>query len=183
MTSISFFRMFGYSGITSLHGLEKWFTEANHPVSLDFHETFTYCSDLTDISALAGWDVNYLVNNGGTSIPGWHYFAYSGVTSLHGLEDWDVSRLTSLNGLFRNMQSLEDISAIEGWNVSNVTDMGTIFEGDASIDSLSPIINWDVRNVTSFSSAFRNVPNNSNFSFTLLPGSIETNSGTYVPNS
>ena len=105
-------------------------------------QMFDQMLSLTDISALADWDVSNVTDMS------FLFYSNSSLSDISALADWDVSNVTDMFSTFRDMESLSDISILANWSVSNVTDMGIMFAGDALISNISALADWDVSNVT-----------------------------------
>ena len=111
---------------------------------------FYDCSNLTDISALADWDVSNVTDMldmfNGCSI----------LTDLTPLKSWDVSNVKEMRAMFLNCSSLTDLTGLANWNVSNVTSMMYMFSYCSSLTDLTALANWNVSNVTEMSLMFDN---------------------------
>ena len=136
---------------------------------------FYYCSNLTDISGLANWDVSNvtLMSNmfegcSGltdlTPLEHWNmssvmnmssmFYMCSSLTNLTGLEGWTVSKVTNMTSMFYDCSSLTNISALSGWNVSNVTLMKSMFYRCSKLTDLTGLSSWKASKVTSMNSMF-----------------------------
>ena len=109
---------------------------------------FKYCSKLTDISALASWNV-FNVTDMNSIFDG-----CSSLTDLSPLASWNVSKVSKMYSMFRGCSSLTDITALESWDVSKVTDMNNMFSSCSSLTDLTGLARWNVFNVTSMYSMF-----------------------------
>ena len=109
---------------------------------------FYNCSNLTDISSLASWNVSNV-----TSMS-YMFNDCRNLTNLSPLEDWNVSNVTDMNCMFLGCSSLTDLSPLASWNVSNVTSMLYMFQNCSNLTDLSGLADWNVSKVTSMSSMF-----------------------------
>ena len=112
-------------------------------------ELFYYCSDLTDLSGIADWDVSHVTDMG------YMFYDCSSLTNLTPLANWKVSNVTSMWTMFSSCSSLTDMTGIADWNVSNVESMGNMFSSCSSLTDLTGLENWDVSNVTDVDSMFQ----------------------------
>ena len=103
---------------------------------------FYDCSNLTDISALADWNVSNVTNMSSM------FYRCSKLTNLTPLEHWNVSNVTNMGSMFNGCSNLIDISPLADWTVSNVTDMASMFFGCSSLTALTALANWNVSKVT-----------------------------------
>ena len=102
---------------------------------------FSSCSSLTDMIALAGWNVSKVTNMSSM------FYGCSKLTNLTGLAGWNVSNVTSMNGMFSSCSSLTDLTPLAHWNVSNVTTMNSMFYRCSSLTDITSLKNWNVSNV------------------------------------
>ena len=109
---------------------------------------FSWCKTLTDVTALANWDVSNVTDMGGM-------FFLSKITDISVLANWDVSNVTDMERMFYLCKSLSDISGLSNWNVSNVTNMDSLFDTCSALSSVSALANWDVSSVNDMNSMFR----------------------------
>ena len=118
---------------------------------------FNSCSKLTDLTALASWNVSNVTNMS-------RMFSYcSSLIDLTALASWNVSNVTDMNSMFQSCSNLTNISTLAGWNVSNVTDMSSMFSG-CSITDLTALASWNVSNVANMRSMFQSCSNLTNIS-------------------
>ena len=110
---------------------------------------FSICSSLTDLTALAEWDVSNVKNMYNMF---WHC---SSLTDLTALENWSVSNVTDMAYMFSSCSSLTDLTPLANWKVSNVMDMSSMFEYCSSLTDLTALQNWNVSSVTSMDSMFQ----------------------------
>ena len=184
LNSLSYYRTFAYSGITSLHGLENWdfsqhTNKSGATIMPNVHEMFEHASNLSDISAAANWDMSKQNDR-------FQMFSWTALTNLHGVEnwgptdgyllsldefwniatltdisalaDWDVSSKTSFEGAFQNMPGLTNLDGLENWDVSHVENMGAAFRGLTNLADISAIADWNTSSVTNMGSMFYNNP-------------------------
>jgi hypothetical protein len=115
-----------------------------------FNRVFSGCSNLTDISALANWNVENL-----QSI--YWFLADSGITSLEALAKWNTKSLISLDHAFAGFNGTS-LNGLEDWDVSNVTNMAHVFNKQGSnLSDISALANWDVSKVQTLEYAFYGV--------------------------
>ena len=111
---------------------------------------FYNCSNLTDITGLASWNVSNVTDM-------WSMFrGCSNLAGLSPLALWDVSNVTNMSGMFQKCSSLTDLTPLKSWNVSNVTSISEMFRGCSSLTDLTPLAHWNVSNVTSMYYMFEN---------------------------
>lgn len=109
---------------------------------------FDSCTSLVDVSALADWDVSSAEDLS-------HLFAFCpSLADVSSLADWDVSNVTTLQSAFHFARALDDISALAHWDTSKVTNLGDVFCFCSSLVDLSPLAGWDVSRVSTFQNAF-----------------------------
>ena len=106
---------------------------------------FSWCKTLTDVTALANWDVSNVTDMGGM-------FFLSKITDISVLANWDVSNVTDMAAMFRETR-ITDITALANWDVSNVTKMYLMFK-ETKITDITALANWDVSNVTDMGGMF-----------------------------
>ena len=124
-------------------------------------EAFYGC-DLTDISALAEWDLSYINPWGMTGKLVSVFAGNAHLEDISPLAKWDVSKAKDLSSLFASCYSLADLTPLRNWDVSNVTKMDYTFAmgSDYSAYNVNPIRKldglekWDVSKVTSFWGTF-----------------------------
>lgn len=107
---------------------------------------FAGCRSLSDISAIADWDVSNV-----TYI--YEFLSYSNISSLKALEKWNVSKCTSLENAFMNFIGSK-LDGLEHWDVSNVTNMKMVFDHNENLTDASAIANWDVSKVQRIDNGF-----------------------------
>lgn len=110
---------------------------ASHNLYSSSNRLFYGHGKLTDISALAEWDVS-----GAEYLPSF-FSECTSLKDLAPLSDWDVSNVKSFSYMFRSCESLEDVSPIGGWNVSSVEDAGYLFWRCASLKDFGALGGWD----------------------------------------
>ena len=136
---------------------------------------FSWCSNLTDISPLAFWNVSNVTNMSSmfagcssltdlTALKDWNvskvmymssmFNGCSSLTDLTALKDWDVSEVTDMNSMFQSCSNLTNISTLSDWNVSKVTNMISMFEGCSSLTDLTALKSWNVSKVTNIRRMF-----------------------------
>lgn len=110
---------------------------------------FYYCSSLTNLTALANWDVSKVTDMSCM------FYGCSNLYDLTALKDWGVSNVTNMSGMFNACSNLTDLTPLAGWNVSKVTNMSY----SSSRTDLRGLKNWNVYEVTDmngmFASCFR----------------------------
>lgn len=114
----------------------------------DSQTLFFDCSNLTDLTGLAGWSV-YKVTGMGSM-----FSKCSSLTDLTGLEDWNVSNVTDMSAMFYDCSGLTDLTALTHWTASNVMDMSGMFSDCSGLTDLTGLSGWDVSNVTDMSGMF-----------------------------
>lgn len=114
----------------------------------DMSYMFSRCSSLTDLTAIANWNVSHVTNMFSM------FGDCSDITDLSALKNWDVSHFLRMSDMFSNCSSLTDLTGISGWNVSEVGNMNRMFQRCSSLTDLSAIKNWNVSNVTEMDSMF-----------------------------
>ncbi len=121
--------------------------ESTGTIVLNASSTYLFydCSNLTDISGLANWNVSNVKD---MSLM---FYNCSSLTDLTPLKSWTVSNVTDMSSMFRKCSSLTALTALANWNVSNVTNMSGMFSGCSSLTDLTPLKSWNVSNVTNMS--------------------------------
>ena len=109
---------------------------------------FAGTSSLTNIDALANWDISKV-----TDMSGMFYVA-SSLTNIDALANWDISKVTSTSGMFSSASKLTDISGAANWDTSSVTNMNAMFAATSSLTNIDALASWDTSSVTSMSSMF-----------------------------
>ena len=97
---------------------------------------FSNCTGLSDLSALAKWNVGKVTDMGSM------FSGCTGLSDLSALEDWDVSSVTNMSSLFYGCKGLSDLSALAKWDVGKVTDMSALFSNCTKLASLKGLENW-----------------------------------------
>lgn len=108
------------------------------------NEMFKSCTALTDIDALADWDVSHVYNINEM---------FSGCKSLQnieGLSEWNTSCVTDMNGLLAECPELVDITGLSKWDTGKVKDMSMMFYACENLRDASDINDWNISNVTDF---------------------------------
>lgn len=164
---------YGCSNLTSISG-----DGASNFVGFgvtDMSYMFSGCSSLSDLSALAGWDVSSVSSmshlfyecsslSSLSSISGWDtgyvvlmdymFSGCSSLSSLDDLDDWDVSDCVDMSGMFYGCTSLSSLDGLENWDVSNVEDMAYLFYNCSELSDISALENWDVSSARNMSWLF-----------------------------
>lgn len=135
----------GFAGcnLETLHGLEN-FDGANLE---DIYGAFQNNANLTDISALGGWNTSKVKNIGALLM------GCSKLISLHGLENLDVSSVEDMNTMLKGCSRLSSLVALANWNAKPKSLYQ--FCVNTSINSLDGLENLDVSICTNFESAFQ----------------------------
>lgn len=111
--------MFARTAITNL----KFLSEMKIPENADISEMFDGCSNLTDISEIANW--NILNSNGNLQ---WMFYDCSSLNNIEALRNWNVSNIKYMNSMFTGCTNLKDASPINDWDISNVTTFEWMFK-------------------------------------------------------
>ena len=124
--------------------------ESTGTIALNENSLYLFygCSSLTDLTALANWDVSNITNM---------YYMFYGCSSLRdlrGLEDWNVSSVESMGSMFFGCSRLTDLDAIRDWDVSEVTNMSSMFYRCSSLTDLTALKDWRVSHVENMNSMF-----------------------------
>ena len=109
---------------------------------------FSRCASLTDLTALERWDVSNVTTMG------YMFFECSNLTNLTGLEDWRVYNVKDMSSMFYDCSGLTDLTALANWDVSNVTSMSFMFQSCYNLTDLTALANWNVSHVTDMDSMF-----------------------------
>lgn len=138
--------------LKSLKGLENWDFSgfSDDDIWSQFWAMFECDEELSDISALANWDVSNV------NMFGEMFVQCYKLTDLSPLENWDMSHATYIHDMFQECTSLEDLEPLTDWDVSNVTDMSSMFYECLNLTNVEPLSNWDVRNVVNLKYTFEN---------------------------
>ena len=156
--------------LTSLHGLE------NLDVSNvdDMSYMCDMCVSLSDISAVATWDmdkvetlscafIGTLITNvnalSSQTMPSLEDISSilencNNLVDLSGLSNW-ISKLKTISGAFSGCGSLVDISGLSGLDVSEVEDFSECFSYDTQIISLHGLETWDFSSGENFYRMFK----------------------------
>ena len=121
---------------------------------------FAYCSNLTNVSALANWNTSNV-----TTMQGMFYgkifqnmlklsiittmyemFCYCSSLSIF-FSNSLLSIITTMYEMFRNCSNLSNITALANWNTSNVTTMYCMFRNCSNLTTLD-ISGWDTSKVS-----------------------------------
>ena len=113
-----------------------------------FYGVFGGCSSLSDISAVAGWDVSNVDVI-------YHFGYYSDISSLEALTNWKTTRLTNLHAFLQHVESLTSLHGLENIDVSNVDDMSYMCDMCISLSDISAVVTWDMDKVETLSCAFK----------------------------
>ena len=148
----------GTTGTSIYYNRTPWYDQASKIKKVESTGTivlnansvglFFGCSSLTDLTALASWNVSNVTNMGNM------FYGCSSLTDLTALASWNVSNVTDMRSMFDNCSSLTDLTALKDWNVSNVTSMGNMFYGCSSLTDLTALASWNVSNVKVMDSMF-----------------------------
>lgn len=106
---------------------------------------FKSCTALTDIDALADWDVSHVYNINEM---------FSGCESLQNIEgfsEWNTSMVSGMSRVFANC-AIEDVNALENWVVAGTRyssydgwgGIAGMFYGCTSLTNIDGLANWDV---------------------------------------
>ena len=104
-------------------------------------------TNLTDISALANWDISNVNDLTGL------FYRNSNLLDITPLKDWNLSNVNSLSGMFKECSNLIDITPLTNWNVSHITNMNEIFYY-TKLSDLTPLANWNLSKVIYINSMF-----------------------------
>jgi len=129
--------------LTSLHGLENLDVSAVE----DMTGAFQSNANLTDISALLGWNtpnLKKLVQ---------FLMGCANLVSLHGLENLDVSHVDDLNSFLKGCTRVSSLLALSNWTPAPKSLYH--FCSSTSIKSLDGIENFDVSGCLNYQSAFQ----------------------------
>lgn len=120
---------------------------------------FLYCSNLTDVSALATWDTSAVASM-------FEMFREcSNLVDVSPLAAWDTSAVTDMSGMFDGCSSLSDVSVLSSWDTSNVTNMTWMFSSCSSLVDASVLAPWDTSYVTDMSHMFEGCSSLADVSF------------------
>ncbi len=124
--------------------------ESTGTIVLNASSTYLFynCSNLTDLTGLASWNVSNVKNMS------YMFYNCSSLTDLNALASWSMSNVTNMESMFNGCSSLTNLTALAHWNVSNVTSMYLTFAGCSILTDLTPLKRWNVSNVTSMGSMF-----------------------------
>jgi hypothetical protein len=125
---------------TSLKGLENW----NVSELTDALGMFASMVNLTDVSALANWDMEYVTNMS-------RMFKNTGAIDISPLGDWNTGKVTNMSEMFAE----SGIVGANGnhWDTSKVTNVQRMFykSGAFTTDDMD----WDLSSVTNANEMFR----------------------------
>ena len=112
-------------------------------------DAFGACA-ISDISALANWDMSRCIGLSGV------FGACSSLEDLSPLANWDTSNVLYMSKAFLGVSA--DISPLSGWNVSKVSEFSQMFS-DTPLSNLDALANWDTSSATKFDYMFQNCIN------------------------
>lgn len=99
---------------------------------------FSGCTELSDISFLAEWNISNVVSMEGA-------FCYCiSLKDISPLKKWDVSNVNNMSQMFMGCYSMIDISPIAKWNVCNVRDMTHMFASCNQLSDISAFKFWNL---------------------------------------
>lgn len=161
--------IFNSCGMSSLHGLEDWDVSSVKYFNDDYGDAaFDNCQNLTDISAIANWDVShaeylacifsYCPNLSNISpLANWDVsgaervgFSQNAITDLSPLANWDVSNCTAI--WIDDLPELTSLHGVENWISHKLSDVS--FNNNPKLTDISAVANWDVSHVTFFNWCF-----------------------------
>lgn len=150
---------------------ELAFADTSHCTK--FYLVFEGDRSLSDISAVAKWDVsnvkvirffcNYTDITSLQALATWQTqslesleYAFAGYagTSLQGLENWYTSKLTNAEHLCDGAENLSDVTAISGWDMSKVVTLRYGFYNTSLADTNAFAL-WDVSELKDIESIFQ----------------------------
>ena len=125
----------------------------------DMSFLFMRAMSLTDISALASWDMSGVMNMSNI------FDLATALSDISALASWNTSNATNMSSLFSGARSLSDISPVANWNTSSATNMSNMFYQTSIVDTDiletgqrtgMDYISWDISNVTNIGWMFGN---------------------------
>ncbi len=113
-----------------------------------FYSVFDGDVSLTDISAVATWDVS--------SVQTIRFFVNeSGINSLEPLKNWTTPALKNLERAFQGYNGTS-LDGLQNFDVSNVENMANIFDGNGNLTDATAISKWNMAKVKTLTYAFYN---------------------------
>ena len=158
---------YGNENLTTAAGLEGWGTM---PALLEAAGLFAMNTNLTDVSAISGWDMSrapsfYSMFYHTTKLENvdaltWttsnlqnidYMFYESAVKSLgsntpgalSGLATWDASHINSMVAAFYRTKKLKDISALSSWTTTSLTATSAMFD-ESAIENVDALSDWSM---------------------------------------
>lgn len=128
----------GGSGIESAHGSEDWVFDAN---KTNTPVLFGSCANLTDISALANWDMSVARDLSNM------FKNCSSLADLTPISGWDTSRVLYMNSTFENCSELADLYPLADWDTSHVQLMRYTFAYCNKARYIGCLSGWTVSSV------------------------------------
>ena len=117
----------------------------------DMSGLLNFMESITDISALADWNMSNTTNM--ASMFSTRNGYSSALYDISPIADWDVSNVTKMNLMFEKTM-ITNLDALENWDVSNVEDMDSMFEECGSLSNISALATWDTSSVTDMHGMF-----------------------------
>lgn len=162
--------MFEGTAIESVDPLET--TQRDGYISWDMSNVtdmtgaFAFAASLTDISALASWNVSNVArfgnHTGGLSIAGM-FQGTAALMDISPISGWDVSNAVDMNQMFAETSFL-DATALSAWNTSSLEYLNGFLNRSVmtNLDFLATTqrdgyVSWDVSNVVSLYETFGNM--------------------------
>ena len=123
-----------HSGIESLAGSEDWIIGAKAPA-------FNNCENLTDISAIASWDIS------STRSLSHLLSGCISLTDITPLGRLDVSNITGIDNILAGCSELSDLYPLADWNTSNMSSMGYAFAYCNKARYIGCLSGWNVSSI------------------------------------
>ena len=124
----------------------------------DLEGLFNGCSQLADISALAGWNTANVTNFYGM------FKNCRSLTNITALTNWNTSKVDNMCEMFNQCKKLESIDALTNWKTDALQGISGMFDHCTSIPNANGLKNWNISKVTGLDGLFNNCSNLSDIS-------------------
>ena len=139
------FAFYQCSALTTIKG-----AGFNTQTATNMKSMFNGCNVLTNLDALANWDVSNVTDLSST------FKNCNSLTNISPLANWDVSNVTTMNSIFYNCVKLNSLTGLANWKTTNLKNLGlAFFQCNSALTNISPLANWDVSNVTTMNGMFQ----------------------------
>ena len=156
-------QIYGFFSSTNLTDVSE-FAFADVSKCTKFYGLFGGCRSLSDISAVANWDVS--------NVEVIYCFGYySNITTLEALAKWNTPKLKNLYCFLQHAEKLTTLHGLENWDMSNVTNMAYLCDMCMALSDISAVAKWNTDKVQTMACAFINtlITNTNAFALWTMP--------------